>query len=146
MDESQFSGVPAEYIEGIWNQIEPLILKPLERLEVLHKVTPVHVKERLLVSDYQCWIAASEPDKIDACFITYIDVFPTGYKEFVIFLVGGKNLVGWSQIAGKTLMQFAKYHDCKTLRGLGRKGWMRAFEAAFPGHKAKPELSFTFEV
>jgi hypothetical protein len=144
--ESQFTGVPAPYIEGIWNQLEPLLEKPLKRMEIEARIKPEHVKAHLLARQWQCWVAASEPDKIESCLITYIDVYPSGLKELVVFLVGGGNMTGWAKPAGEMLLNFAKEQSCSYIRGMGREGWIRAFGRVFPDHEIKRELTFTIEV
>lgn len=143
--ESQFSGLPAEYLQANWPQIAPLIDKALDRMSAHDKMNKEFILSKLLNREWQCWVAASEPGKIEVVIMTFIQVYPTGYKELVIVLIGGSNLKGWMHIAWDTMKKFARHHKCGNIKGVGRTSWMTLAKRLGIPVKST-EVSFTFEV
>ena len=121
-----FIGIGAEEIPTLAGQLIPLIEKPLQKMDAAKYFTAEHVIEKCLSRDWQCWVAGQ--GRIDAIFITYIDMYPTGYKTLTIFLIGGEKMPQWFDMGWDILKRFGQAHGCKEIIGLGRKGWIRALK------------------
>ena len=120
-------GVQPEEIDPLWPLLEPLLLKPLVRTEIIKDYDTSYVRDMMKDYKMQCWIAHEE-DKINAVFITQIDDYPKR-KVLSIPLVGAVNgtIDTWIG-AMDTFKEFAKAHDCEAIRGWGRKGWEKVLK------------------
>lgn len=82
---------------------------------------PTHTKEHILAAlhgaDAQLW-----PLPNSAC-ITRINVFPTGFKELVLWLAGGK--LEELQDIEPVLARFGRDTGCNRISIYGRPGWAR---------------------
>ncbi len=145
MGQAVVSGLLPEYIPVYRDQLRALIDKPLKRTGADKYYTSDHVLEKCLKREWQCWVACSQAEVIDCAFITFISDNPTGYNEFNIHLVGGKNLHEWLPIAWGLFKNFAKARGCKAITGGGRAGWVKALNKVEP-NKFESQYSFTVEI
>ena len=122
-----FTGIQSSEIDALADKLVPLIEKPLKRTDAWKYYTPWNVLHKCRNKDWQCWVAMTE--KVDCVFITYISEFPTGYRSFVVYLVGGEKINTWLDAAWNTLKEYAKAMGCKEINWFGRKGWTRALES-----------------
>ncbi len=118
-------GIRSGMIPYYWDQLEPLIKRPLKRMGADKYYSLEDIRERLETAQWQCWAATSRPEVIDAAFVTFIEVYPTGYKEFCIYLVGGRGLSEWMDEAFKVANEYARHMGCSSVKGIGRVGWKR---------------------
>ena len=87
--------LPTSFIDGYWRDIEPLILKPLERTGDIEKYHPKDIRDFLISHDMQC-LAVIEGGQIIAVLITQILCYPQS-KAFDVFLIGGTGLKKWAK-------------------------------------------------
>ena len=138
---THFHGVPAEDVIKVAPLILPLLKKPIERMKMGRYYRPEDVIEKCLTRHWQCWVAWSD-EGIDAVFITYIEVFPTGHKTLTIFLIGGNKIKEWYVPAWTQFKAFAKEHDCQEIIGMGRKGWVKTLNNYVDEHDIEDRYSF----
>lgn len=119
-------GILSSDIERFWDSIKDAILKGNRKADFLKWYPLDHIKQRLQTAEWQCW----RDD--ETFFLTCITIFPSGYKEFEILLVCGKNIEQWNKKAWGTLRSFANYHECDEIKFMGRKGWQRYGKAFEP--------------
>ena len=120
-------GIQPDEIEMAWPLIQPLLLKPFTRMEILKDYDTEYVLECLRDQSMQGWVA-HENDRITAVFVTQINVFQKR-KILSIPYVGAENgtIDTWIG-AMDTFKDFAKSHGCSAIRGWGRKGWERVLK------------------
>lgn len=136
-----FTGLLIEDINANWHELCELLKKPLEKTEATQYYTPEHVLWKCIDEKWQCWAAVT--DQIDCVFITYVTTYPTGYKTFTIYLVGGSKIDTWLEEAWNTFKSFAKHHHCGELVGMGRKGWIKTLKKV---ESNELDEKFTFSV
>lgn len=124
---THFTGIRSQDVGRYADLIAPLISKPLRRTDAGKYYSVQDVLNKCSSADWQCWIAWHE-DTVDCVFVTYIAPFPTGFKSFVIYLVGGSNIDQWLAEAWATFKAYAKANGCGEINGLGRHGWTRALK------------------
>jgi hypothetical protein len=117
------TGLDRADIADHWDELAELIAKPLKKTETEHLYTPDDVLWKCVETDWQCW--ASVSNKIDCVFITYITPYPTGYKTFTVYLVGGHRIHTWLEEAWNLFKAYAKHNNCSEIIGMGREGWLR---------------------
>jgi len=145
MTETVVSGLLPEHIRSYQDQLINLIQKPLERTGADKYYSANDVLDNCIKQEWQCWVACSQAEIIDCVFITHITPHPTGYKEFTIYLVGGRNLGKWLPQAWGLFKRYAKAHGCKGMAGGGRKGWLRALKRV-EHNEFEHQLNFTVEI
>ena len=121
---SHLTGLQRDEIPAYWDLLVPLIEKPLKRTGADKYYEPDDVLWKCISKAWQCWIAWSN-DRIDCVFITYITEHPTGFRSFVVYLVGGSRIDSWLDNVWPTFKAYAKENGCGEINGLGRKGWLR---------------------
>ena len=119
-----FTGLDSEDIACHWDELCKLFEKPLKRTGADRLYEPDDVLWKCANYDWQCW--AYIDSTIKCAFATYIEEYPTGAKNFVVYLVGGTDIDEWLNIAWPVFKEYAKAHGCDRLGGMGRKGWLRA--------------------
>jgi hypothetical protein len=144
MGKTIVTGLMPEQIIFYQDQLKELIEKPLKKTGDEYYL-PEHVIQKCITFEWQCWVACSEAEKIDCVFITYITVYPTGHKEFTVFLVGGEKIEQWLKQAWELFKKYAKAHQCKKIVCMGRKGWRRELIKIDSG-KLEEQYAFTIEV
>lgn len=118
-------GIPSRHINFYWKKIEPLLLKVMRRMELFNYYRPEDIKGYLEQGNWQCWAACSSPETIDCIFITFIECFPTGRKEFVVYAAGGTSMKDWAEESTRLWIDYAKHHECACVRISGREGWAK---------------------
>lgn len=124
---TQFTGLLSNQVPIYWDTLSNLLEKPLKKTGADKYYTADDVLWRCVNKDWQCWIAWHE-DKIDCAFVTYITPYPTGFRSFVIYLVGGNKIDEWLSQAWNVFKDYAKANNCEEIVGMGRKGWLRELE------------------
>lgn len=122
-----FTGIRSKEVPIYWDSLAKLIEKPLQRTDAGKYYTANDVLWKCVNKEWQCWVALSDTD-IDCVFITYVASFPTGYRSFVVYLVGGSQIDKWLLEAWTTLKEYARASKCSEINGMGRKGWLRALK------------------
>lgn len=122
-----FTGVMPEDISLYWDDLCRLIEKPLKKTDADKYYTPDDVLWKCVNKDWQCWISWHDK-QIDCVFITFIQEYPTGYRSFVIYLVGGERINDWLSQAWSVFKDYAKANGCGEIVGMGREGWLRALK------------------
>lgn len=122
--DSYFTGFQINDIGMYWDELCELLEKPLKKTDAEKYYTPDDVLWKCIDKKWQCWVAWSE-NKIDCVFITYITEYPTKYRSFVIYLVGGSKINDWLVTAWDAFKDYAKENFCGEINGMGRKGWLR---------------------
>ncbi len=138
-----FTGLDSEDIAQHWDELAVLFEKPLKRTGADRLYEPDDVLWKCANYEWQCW--AWIEDEIKCAFATYIESFPTGAANFVVYLVGGKDIEKWLDIAWPIFKMYAKEKGCDRLVGMGREGWLRALQRVEdqPFHK---DLVFSVEI
>jgi hypothetical protein len=129
--QSHLTGLQPDEIPVYWDVLVPLVQKPLDRMGADKYYTADDVLWKCVGERWQCWIAWSN-DKIDCCFITYVVEYPTGFRSFVIYLVGGSRIDSWLDLAWNTFKAYAKEKGCGEISGMGRHGWLRELKKVEP--------------
>lgn len=137
--ESVLFGISADEIDYWWDQVEPLIHKPLWRTGAIREYESDDILRFIKTRDMQCWIA-HDGAEILAVGVTEIVQYPRR-NVLAIVTVGAKNgsIDAWIDHLD-TLKAFAERHDCGVIRAWGRKGWAK---------KLKPDavrIEFDIEV
>lgn len=122
---THFTGIRSQDVRQYADLLAPLISKPLKRTDAGKYYSVQDVLDKCASAEWQCWIAWHGLT-IDAVFVTYIAPFPTGFRSFVVYLVGGSNIDEWLDVAWVTFKAYAKQSGCGEINGLGRPGWTRA--------------------
>lgn len=138
-----FTGIPSNEIHFYWHDLCSLLRKPLHRTPAGRYYAPEDVLMKCMDKKWQCWVAWGEV--IECVFITYLRDYPTGYKEFCIYLVGGQRIDEWLQIAWERFKMYAIENDCDEMVGFGRKGWLRKLKSVEPAD-FEQHLSFSVKV
>jgi len=139
-----FTGLPPNEIPKYWDEIEPLIRKPLKRTGGDKFYDTTDVMWKCINTDWQLWIAWNS-EGIDAAITTYIEEYPSGYRTFTIYLVGGVYIERWLKTAWSILKAYAKQHKCNEIIGMGREGWPRKLKDVESG-EFKPKFIWGIEV
>jgi hypothetical protein len=141
-DESFLTGLSPSEILTYLEDLLRLAEKPLERTGTIKYISPEQVIDKCLQGEWQCWIAHNGIE-IEAAFFTYITVHASGYKSFVVDLVGGNNIDRWLVSAWGLFKDFARANDCQEINGGGRKGWIRKLGIM---DKVQHEMRFIVEI
>lgn len=121
-DEVRF--IPAEFIEYIWHDIEPLIQKALD--ETFNVEDMNDVKSQILAKKYGLYIFL--PDALEA--VCVCDVLSSKEGDIFRILYAASDTQGifdW-EIALEKFLGLAKSLGCFRFEILGRKGWERKFK------------------
>ena len=126
------TGLKSDEIPAYWDLLVPLFEKPLKRTGADKYYDADDVLWKCVNREWQCWIAWSN-DRIDCAFATYIVEHPTGFRSFVVYLVGGSRIDTWLDQVWSTFKAYAKENNCSEINGLGRKGWLRKLKEVEDG-------------
>jgi hypothetical protein len=138
-----FTGLQADEISKFWDELVVLLDKPLKKTNARKHYSPEDALYKCMDRDWQCWVAFTT--EIDCVFITYIETYPTGHKNLVIYLVGGSKIDSWLQEAWETFKDYANFHQCKQIVGMGRKGWLKMLKKV-EDNDFEEHLTFSVEV
>ncbi len=116
------AGVTEDLLVQIWPSVAPLLDRPLKRMKLDRKYATHHIYEKLCSNDLQLWVAFDK-QQIECVFVTRICVYPTGWKTFDIWLVGGEKISHWFESAWDLFKEYAKHHKCDSIKGGGRVAW-----------------------
>jgi len=131
--------VPIADLSKAWSLVEPLIHKGLERVDLQDRYTTDSIQKNIRSLDKQLWVA-TDGQEIHAALVTSIVEYPTGLRELEVFIAGGKDLDKWMIQAIKTFSAYGKAHQCTSLSGGGRKGWIKAISGLVPQYRFRLEI------
>ena len=121
-DKLTISAVPSNLIDLVWDQVEPLIDKVVEKAP--GEIVTSLVKERLLAND-ELLMLVSEGDKVIAANVVTVRTLDSGVRALYIPIVGGSRMNEWMSDFLSQVELLAKDYNCTELRGLAaRKGWL----------------------
>lgn len=115
--------VMADFLEGLWWNIEPHVEKAVNAPVGCDLYTVESVKKELLERNMQLWLIEKN-SKIIGAFTTQILVFPKA-KVLDVPFGSGTEMKDWLDIAVGAIQRFAVANDCKYIRGYGRLGWAK---------------------
>lgn len=117
----KFDGVPAEYLEIVWNGVEPYLDRALKRG---NQFRTVDILKKLITREMQMWVAYdgefADPD-IQAFCITEINLTPL-QKECLIVWCSGKERDNWAFYI-EEIEKWAKAKGCDVMKVMSRPGW-----------------------
>ena len=114
--------VPANMIDFVWDQVEPLIEEVAKRAPD-DIITSVAKAELILGNKLLLIIARGK--KIIAAHVLDVRVLDSQVRVLYISISSGKEMDSWLDQFHKTCEAIAKDYSCTELRGLAcRKGWM----------------------
>lgn len=117
----KFSGVPAEYLEIVWKEVEPYLTRALKRG---NQFRTVDILKKIITKDYQLWIAYSGDfisPEVQAFTITEITLTPL-QKECWIIWGSGKERDNWQDYILE-VEKWAKTRGCDVMKVMARPGW-----------------------
>lgn len=110
-------GIPADEINALWSQLEPLISRAL-KYSPDYTLDEIH--QSLLSQHRQCFVTWPELDTI--C-VTAIETRPAA-KVLVIWWKAGKLHEDWREMLEAT-EGWGRWMGCSMIEFRGRKGWER---------------------
>ena len=114
--------VPASMIEIIWDQVEPLIQRVIDKAP--QDLSMDRIKSDLIAGN-TLLVVISRKGVIIAANVLQVDTLDTGLKILYIPITAGDDLDLWMEDFLELAKRIAKDHSCVELRGLSvRKGWM----------------------
>lgn len=118
--------VPKEYIELVWDRIEPYLDGAAKYTYGRFNVEDI--KEELLTKDQQLWIAYDDVTETTyGAVVTEIITYPR-LKTLVMHFTGGIELPKWKTPMLEALQEFARNNDCDVIESYGREGWGKVFK------------------
>jgi len=115
------SGIPAEQVLSVWDEVEPLVERVLPHAD--GEYTAETVLTSLLKRDMQLWIG-HEDNKIIYMGISEMSQFPSGQIVATIVMVAGERVDEW--LEDLTLFEdWAKANGASKVRLMGRPGWRK---------------------
>lgn len=144
MGEAVITGLMPDQITHYQDRLRELIEKPLNKTGADTYYSADDVLDRCCSYKWQCWVACSEVEKIDCVFITHIDIYPK-CKTFTIHFVGGEKIEKWLAQAWSIFKDYAKANNCKSIVGMGRKGWIKVLNKV-EHNEFNERFSFSVEV
>jgi hypothetical protein len=124
-----FTRLPNFMIDDYWSEIEPLIKKPFDKMNVDY-YTLEDIRGFIKDESMQAWIAIDE--KIKGCVITDVINYPRK-RILELLFIGGEDLDSWLY-GWENIKDFAKKEGCKEIKSEGRPGWIK---------KADPKMTTT---
>lgn len=126
-DRLVIAAIPATLVELVWPQVEPLLMKAVERS---HGEADINaLKSTTLLGDTLI-VTVSEGTKIIAASTLEVRQFDTGLKTLYVSFVGGERIGEWLHRFFEVCKAIAKDLNCSELRAVSvRKGWMRKLQA-----------------
>ena len=119
-----FTSVPKEHVQYIWPQVCDVLEKSVDTSA--GKFQMIDILKGILDDLYVLWVVMDDKDgdKIVAAVTTRLIVYP-GKLGMAMDWVGGKRMTEWSDLVMKTIMEYARAHECTHIEGYGRKAWGR---------------------
>lgn len=121
----EISLVPTEHVKFVWPEVEPLLVKALERTP--GRFTGDDLLLLLSERAQDLWIAFEPNGDILSAFTTRLYDVSSG-RVCSIEWVGGGDLSKWIDQAIDTLERYAKDLGCTIIEGHGRTGWLKLLE------------------
>lgn len=121
------SGVPREYIPGVWEQVVPFVEDAME-----HNKEGLHVGDILTAlerQEMQLWVAIVAGD-ILGCAVTAIEVFGSVTQCRYVVVAGKNSVLWWTDYASDVVETWAASRGCTKVIAFCRPG-MRKRAAAF---------------
>ena len=112
--------MPQDYIDGIWPQAEPHLLRSYRRSD---QNIPVNLRDDLRNGMRQLWLLTQGDVTIVAAGVTCIVALRSGLA-LKIEHFGGSSLGQWLHLL-EELEDYARHQGCKKVMWEGRKGWIR---------------------
>ena len=112
------STLQSDKIEGSWNEIEPLVKRVLNKIDLYYTIE--YIKESLLRAEMQLWTSL-EGTQIKSICITQIQIHPK-YKFLNIVMQAGQ-LASVEHL--HQIEQWGKSQGCTRVKLTGRRGWKR---------------------
>ena len=124
MSKYNISLVPVEYVDQVWDTVEPYLKKALKY--VSGKYEPEDVYSLVVDYNYPLWIAFDD-EGIKGTVITRFVQYPRKKYLFLEFC-GGRDGFSWKAPMLDVLRSWAKDNGCDGIEGAGRAGWQKVFE------------------
>ncbi len=121
-----FTGIPSYMVDDCWDELEPLIMLPLERTGAIADFLASDILAGIKAGTMQCW-AVRDDSKIIAAIVTHAITTPQR-KILNVWLVGGSRMNEWVDKVWLSLKEYGRDTGCTAARGFGRKGWIRRLE------------------
>jgi hypothetical protein len=118
----KWAGVKAAEIPQVWPHVFGMIAGACGRSNGRHTTQSIY--QTLLGGTRQLWLVHHE-DKIEACFVTEIVIYPLT-KRCHIVIGTGRGRGNWQHLANM-LEGWAKEQGCDGMESIARKGWARVF-------------------
>lgn len=116
--------VPIPFIESIWPQVKPFVVRVLDR-DPVGRYQPIDVLQSLLLGTTRLWVSWNEAEqRVEAAVVTEVIQFPR-VKEMRIWIVGGDNMKAWVYEVRDMLEAFARDQECAVITGGMRRGWIK---------------------
>lgn len=115
------SGVRHNQIDGLWEKVVPLVTRALEHSRGEHTVEDIakYLEERLM----QLWVAHDEFQRIEACAVTQLILYPQR-KMLRIVIMAGEEFSRWK--TGLELLEhWARTHGCDGIEAWTRPGMVK---------------------
>ncbi len=126
MSELTIALVPANMIELVWVQAEPLIKTVVDKAP--DDLAIEAIKDRLM-RGATAMVTISDGTEIVALNVVTIETLDTGMKVMFIPITAGTRMDEWLTPFLDIAKKIAKDYDCTELRGLSvRKGWMKVLK------------------
>lgn len=117
--------VPVEYVELVWDKVEPLLSKATDASNDRYDTDKIKVD--LYNGSKMLWIMVNEEEEIDVALTTSIEDY-SGKRAIRVSFAGGKDLLKNIPLARDTIKEFGQSVGCTVLEVLGRRGWDRALK------------------
>jgi hypothetical protein len=117
--------VPSEYVDEVWPNVEPYVVKALSYAS--GKYTPEDVYNLVVEFGYPLWIAFND-EGIKGTVITRFMEYPRKKYLFLEFC-GGQDGFSWKAPMLEVLRSWAKDNGCDGIEGAGRDAWQRVFKS-----------------
>ena len=125
MSNYHISLVPSEYVDEVWPNVEPYVVKALSYAS--GKYTPEDVYNLVVEFGYPLWIAFND-EGIKGTVITRFMEYPRKKYLFLEFC-GGQDGFSWKAPMLEVLRSWAKDNGCDGIEGAGRDAWQRVFKS-----------------
>lgn len=113
-------GIPHEGVNSVWNEVEPLIQKALDRGRF--EWTTDDIRFELMNRNSQLWVGKHNGVIVGAG-VTQIRNYPR--LRVCIFTLGGGSQLKFYKWGIHLIEAWARSHQCDELRIHGRRGWVR---------------------
>jgi hypothetical protein len=117
----QLSAVPAEAIELVWQDVEPMLQKAIDASG--GRYSTISILAALLRKELGLWVVLDYETPV-AAITTRVAEYPNG-RALALDWIGGARMREWLPLAHDVFSRYAKDHGCTELQGYGRRAWER---------------------